>query len=86
MDIKDITAKAGGPVALSRALGLSRGAVSQWDMVPPERVLAVCRATNWACTPHDVRSDLYPNPTDALPELIGSDGAPAVPAEAKEVA
>ena len=67
MDIKSIAGKAGGVVALSKTLGLSRGAVSQWDTVPADRVLAVCAATEWMVTPHDLRPDLYPNPTDALP-------------------
>ena len=67
MEIKDIAEKAGGVVALSKALGLSRGAVSQWCVVPSDRVLAVCAATGWAVTPHELRPDLYPNPCDALP-------------------
>lgn len=67
MDIKEIAAEADGVVALSKALGLSRSAVSQWDIVPSERVLAVCAATGWRVTPHQVRPDLYPNPNDALP-------------------
>jgi len=43
--IKEIAAKVGGVVALSKQLGLSRGAVSQWDKVPLERVPAVARLT-----------------------------------------
>lgn len=70
MEIKDIADKAGGVVALSKALGLSRGAVSQWDVVPSERVLSVCAATNWRVTPHELRPDLYPNLYDALPESM----------------
>jgi DNA-binding transcriptional regulator YdaS (Cro superfamily) len=68
MDIKQIAEKAGGVVALSHALGLSRGAVSQWTVVPDGRVLAVCEAAGWLVTPHQVRPDLYPNPCDALPD------------------
>ena len=67
MDIKQIAEKAGGVVALSHTLGLSRGAVSQWQVVPADRVLAVCAASGWAVSPHQVRPDLYPNPSDALP-------------------
>jgi len=70
MDIKEIADNAGGVVALSTALGLSRGAVSQWHVVPSDRVLAVCEATAWKVTPHQVRPDLYPNPNDALPDLV----------------
>lgn len=67
MDIKEIADKAGGVVALSKALGLSRGAVSQWQAVPSDRVLAVCSLAGWRVTPHQIRPDLYPNPSDALP-------------------
>ena len=68
MDVKDIAKEVGGVVALSKALGLSRGAVSQWEVVPADRVLAVCALAEWRITPHQVRSDLYPNPGDALPQ------------------
>lgn len=68
MDIKDIANKVGGVVALSNALGLSRGAVSQWSVVPVDRVIAVCELSGWDLTPHDLRPDIYPNPTDALPQ------------------
>lgn len=68
MDIKEIADKAsGGVVALSHALGLSRGAVSQWTLVPSEHVLTVCSLSQWTLTPHQVRPDLYPNPCDAMP-------------------
>jgi DNA-binding transcriptional regulator YdaS (Cro superfamily) len=42
-------------------------AVQQWDKVPPERVIGVARATQFVVTPHELRPDLYPNPTDGLP-------------------
>lgn len=67
IDIKDIAEKAGGVVALSLALGLSRAAASQWKEVPTDRVLDVCRAIDWAYTPNQIRPDIYPNPGDALP-------------------
>jgi DNA-binding transcriptional regulator YdaS (Cro superfamily) len=56
-----------GVVALSKALGLSRGAASQWAAVPAEHVLPVCELTGWKVSPHEVRPDLYPNPLDAMP-------------------
>lgn len=72
MDIKEIAAlhEPPGVVALSKALGLSRGAVSQWEIVPDGRVLDVCEMVEWRCTPHQLRPDLYPNPGDAMPRLI----------------
>ena len=45
LTIKEIAKPVGGVIALSRALGLSRGAVSQWEKVPLERVLDVERLT-----------------------------------------
>lgn len=43
--IKQIAEKAGGVVALSIKLGLSRGAVSQWSRVPIDRVADVEKLT-----------------------------------------
>ena len=71
MDIKEISRRSGiGIVALSKALGLSRGAASQWGIVPAEHVLPLCALTGWRVSPHQVRSDLYPNPCDALPDGV----------------
>lgn len=75
MDIKKIISKAGGPIALGRRLKLSRGAVSQWAVVPAERVLFVAAATDWQISPHEIRPDLYPNPHDGLPEHIREQAA-----------
>ena len=56
--------------AAAIALGVSREAVRKWerDGVPAERVLQIAEATEWNVTPHMLRSDIYPNPTDALPK------------------
>lgn len=72
MDIKDVAKKAGGVVALSKKLGLSRGAVCQWTKVPVDRVLETAAATGWQVTPHDLRSDIYPHPDDGLPDDMRS--------------
>lgn len=50
--------KAGGPVALSRVLGCSPQAISKWQRIPAERVLAVAEAAGM--NPSDLRPDLYP--------------------------
>jgi DNA-binding transcriptional regulator YdaS (Cro superfamily) len=42
---------------LARGLGLTRGAVAQWDRVPAERVPAVSRLTG--LPGHIIRPDLY---------------------------
>ena len=51
---------AGGPAVLGRALGISSQAISQWEQVPANRVLAVEAATDGAVTRHELRPDLYP--------------------------
>jgi DNA-binding transcriptional regulator YdaS (Cro superfamily) len=49
--------KAGGIVKLSLALGLSRGAASQWKRIPAERLVEVERLTG---IPREIlRPDLY---------------------------
>lgn len=56
--IKLAASKIGGIVKLSKALGLSRGAVSQWTEVPPKHVLPIERLTG---VPREIlRPDLYP--------------------------
>jgi DNA-binding transcriptional regulator YdaS (Cro superfamily) len=59
---------AGGKIALALALGLDRTAVYSWKECPHERVLPVSELVGWSVTPHQLRPDLYPNPTDALPQ------------------
>lgn len=50
---------AGGLAALAAPLGISAQAISQWDEVPPLRVLAVERASG--VSRYDLRPDLYPS-------------------------
>ena len=49
---------AGGPSALAAQLGIKPQAISQWDEVPPLRVLAVERITG--VPRNELRPDLYP--------------------------
>jgi DNA-binding transcriptional regulator YdaS (Cro superfamily) len=55
--IKEIAARVGGVVALSTQLGLSRGAVSQWEKVPIERVAAVAKLTG--IPREEIRPDVF---------------------------
>lgn len=54
---------AGGPKALSVAIGVSHQAISQWSRAPAERVLQVEKATG--VPRHELRPDLYPVPERA---------------------
>lgn len=56
--------------SIARKLNVSGEAVRKWfseKRIPADRVLEYARATDWAETPHQLRPDLYPNPTDGLP-------------------
>ncbi|QZN97327.1 transcriptional regulator [Symbiopectobacterium purcellii] len=62
--------KAGSIRKLGAMIGVSGMAVSNWKthckgIVPANRVLAIHQVTG--ILPHDLRPDIYPNPTDALP-------------------
>lgn len=62
--------KAGNASNLAALLGIKPMSVSRWKTrykgaVPPDRVLPIFRITG--ITPHELRPDLYPNPTDGLP-------------------
>lgn len=59
-----------GVGGIARTSGVKLPAVSQWDVTPANRVIKVSEATGWQVTPHELRPDLYPNPTDALPSEI----------------
>ena len=50
----------GGTVALAKLISVTPQAISQWDRVPAERVLAVEEATKGKITRNQLRSDLYP--------------------------
>jgi len=58
-------ARAGGPSAVGRALGITPQAVGQWQRIPAERVLEISRLSG--VPPHDLRPDIYPDPA-ATPE------------------
>ncbi len=52
----------------------------QMEVPPPETVIPICDFLGWRMTPHRLRPDLYPNPTDALPFVdvpkLGADDTP----------
>lgn len=48
--------------ALARDIGVTRGAVSQWDRVPAEKIKEVSEATGLSYAV--LRPDLFPEPSD----------------------
>ncbi|EHN97157.1 transcriptional regulator [Escherichia coli] len=55
---------------IARLIGLPQQVVSRWangHQVPASRVLQLCEIMEWTITPHELRPDIYPNPTDGLP-------------------
>lgn len=50
--------RVGGQAKFARLIGVTAQAVSQWDEVPPLRVLAVERVSG--VSRHELRPDLYP--------------------------
>lgn len=55
---------------LGRRMDKRPQTVNGWfkNKIPGELVVKVARVMEWKVTPHELRPDLYPNPTDALPE------------------
>lgn len=72
---------AGGQAQLARGIrdhmpaGSKIGQVHVWGWInsvkievpPADVVRAIAASLDWRITPHELRPDLYPNPTDALP-------------------
>ncbi|NIG76750.1 helix-turn-helix domain-containing protein [Klebsiella sp. Ap-873] len=63
-------AKAGNQYKLACLLGIKPQSLNRWikrynGIVPSDRVFPIFNATG--VTPHELRPDLYPNPTDGLP-------------------
>ncbi|MGN8238636.1 transcriptional regulator [Enterobacter soli] len=54
---------------LGRRMKRRAQTVNGWfkNKIPGELVLKVSKVVNWQVTPHELRPDLYPNPTDGLP-------------------
>lgn len=76
---------AGGQAQLARGIrdripGSKIGQVTVWgwlneakmEVPPADVVLPIADSLEWRMTPHELRPDLYPNPTDALPPGIST--------------
>lgn len=62
---------AGTASNLATMLGIRPMSVSRWKtrykgIVPADRVIPIYEVTG--VTPHELRPDLYPNPSDGLPQ------------------
>lgn len=58
---------------VAEVCGISVQAVYKWEksgVVPPEYVLAICEEADWEVTPHDLRPDIYPHPSDGMPRSL----------------
>ncbi|EIC4353503.1 helix-turn-helix domain-containing protein [Salmonella enterica] len=56
---------------IGRLMGVPQQLISRWlstSRFPAGRVLGFCEVMDWSITPHEVRPDLYPNPTDGIPQ------------------
>jgi len=55
----------------AKAAGISESLVGHWASglrpVPPEQAIRLAKITKWQVTPHQLRPDIWPNATDALP-------------------
>ena len=76
---------AGSQVNLARGIreripGSKIGQVHVWgwlnqvktEVPPADVVLPIAEFLDYRMTPHDLRPDLYPNPTDALPAHVAN--------------
>jgi DNA-binding transcriptional regulator YdaS (Cro superfamily) len=56
---------------LAEALNVSQGLISHWinnrKEIQPEEALKIAKISGWQVRPHDLRPDIWPNATDALP-------------------
>lgn len=73
--MQTIRASRGLIARITRELGLSRGAVSQWGRIPAERVLDVERVTG--IPRYQLRADIYPPPVAGQSQLTDNTSADA---------
>lgn len=59
--IKKVVDVVGSKAAIARHLGITKGAVSQWTVIPAKHVLEVEKLTCGKVTRHELRPDRYPN-------------------------
>ncbi|MBZ6702764.1 helix-turn-helix domain-containing protein [Klebsiella pneumoniae] len=72
-NLKTIICSIMSQTELAKRLGTTPQTVSLWlnSETPAHRVIPVREALGWKVTPHQMRGDIYPNPTDGLPKQEG---------------
>lgn len=67
--VKKKVAKQFSQRELAALMNTKQQNVSRWfnSKFPSSRVFHLCQLMRWEVTPHDIRPDIYPNPTDGLP-------------------
>ncbi|WGM00650.1 transcriptional regulator [Arsenophonus nasoniae] len=68
-NIKNRIAGIASQTEIANFIGHEPQAISSWfkNGVPPKKVLRLCEVLEWQVTPHELRPDIYPNPTDGIP-------------------
>ena len=64
------------PTVLSKLVGISAQRLINWrkrGRIPADSVLSYCEKRGWEVTPHMVRPDIYPHPSDGLPGSLRSE-------------
>lgn len=69
-ELKQLICSIKSQTEIASILGMRPQAVHLWftSQVPAQRVIPLCEVLGWVITPHQVRHDIYPNPSDGLPE------------------
>ena len=64
---------------LAMLMSTKQQSVSRWfnSKFPVSRVIHLCQLMQWGVTPHELRPEIYPNPTDGLPAEFQTSTQPA---------
>lgn len=72
MSLQKAIELAGSQSALARNIGKTPAHIWNWvninkGKMPADFVIPACASLKWAVTPHELRPDIYPYPTDGIP-------------------
>lgn len=57
LEARVVVRDAGGPLAVSKVLGITSQAVTQWKKIPPQHCLDIEKISNY--NRHDMRPDIF---------------------------